>query len=127
VAKCPVFSNAELGRLGIRGGYNLLNLGCAKPNEVTEVIWWDNAAEGNGATGGAEYDTTNLIASGLPIPFYRSDTDLAFDVLGDPTPEPGGFCLLAAGLFGLSLLKLASRPPKRKTASDRPQDFRDSI
>jgi hypothetical protein len=71
------------------------------------LFWWTNAPAGNGATGGIEY--ISQVCCGPALSFYHSDTDLAFEVLGDPTPEPGGFCLLGVGLLGLSLPKLAGR------------------
>lgn len=72
------------------------------------VFWWSNAAEGDGATGGIEYDISG-VCCGPSSAVYHPDNDLAFEVLGDPTPEPGGFCLLGAGLFGMSILKIAGR------------------
>jgi hypothetical protein len=52
-----------------------------------------------------------IVASVVPEPNEVTQVDVAFDVLGDPIPEPGACCLLGAGLFGLSLLKLAARCP----------------
>ena len=52
-----------------------------------------------------------IVASVVPEPNEVTQVDVAFDILGDPIPEPGACCLLGAGMLGLSLLKLAERCP----------------